>query len=164
MYTLVLRMHRTLRMRAHTHTHTHAFGAEVQPYHTTSHTYTQRLSVTPHKTPENPLYQHTHTHHHTTLTTTSTLRMHMRTTQVSDGVHTILLPPKPLHAHVRTPPRASGPSLAYVGGNCSILGFDGEGTEEFWTVCGDTVRCMMHKSVGAVGKGETGNWASCTVL
>lgn len=32
--------------------------------------------------------------------------------------------------------------LAIVGGNCSVLGFDGEGNERYWTVTGDNVTAM----------------------
>jgi Bardet-Biedl syndrome 2 protein len=40
----------------------------------------------------------------------------------------------------------SGP-LALVGGNCSIVGFDADGTEVFWTVCGDNVNTMAFASM-----------------
>lgn len=32
--------------------------------------------------------------------------------------------------------------LAIVGGNCSILGFDSEGNDAYWTVTGDNVSCL----------------------
>ena len=31
-------------------------------------------------------------------------------------------------------PHPTKPRLAYVGGNCSIQGFDGDGNDQFWTV------------------------------
>ena len=37
--------------------------------------------------------------------------------------------------------------LALVGGNCSIVGFDKNGSEVFWTVCGDNVNTMAFASV-----------------
>ena len=32
--------------------------------------------------------------------------------------------------------------LAVVGGNCSVVGFGWQGTELFWNVAGDDVRCV----------------------
>lgn len=34
---------------------------------------------------------------------------------------------------------ASGDSIALAGGNCSLQGFDADGTDVFWTVTGDNV-------------------------
>ena len=36
----------------------------------------------------------------------------------------------------RIPNVNNGKPLVIVGGNCSIQGFDEEGDEKFWTVCG----------------------------
>ena len=44
--------------------------------------------------------------------------------QVADGVNAIELGPR--HGGVE--------QLAYVGGNCSITGFDCNGQDQFWTV------------------------------
>lgn len=44
--------------------------------------------------------------------------------------------------------------LVIAGGNCSILGFDKEGTESFWTVTGDNVSSMTFCDVDSDGKCE----------
>jgi hypothetical protein len=44
--------------------------------------------------------------------------------------------------------------LAIVGGNCSILGFDHEGNEQFWTVTGDNVACLEFCDVDSDGRME----------
>ena len=57
----------------------------------------------------------------------------------------------------------SGP-LAIIGGNCSIQGFDYQGKELFWTVCGDNVTAMAFydstissgASTGSIVSGSTG--------
>lgn len=42
----------------------------------------------------------------------------------------------------------SNQPLALVGGNCSVLGYDAEGNEAFWTVMGDNVTAMTTVSWG----------------
>ena len=44
--------------------------------------------------------------------------------------------------------------LALVGGNCSIQGYDAEGSEEFWTVTGDNVSAMAFCDVDGDGQLE----------
>ena len=44
--------------------------------------------------------------------------------------------------------------LALVGGNCSIQGYDHEGSEEFWTVTGDNVSAMAFCDVDEDGQLE----------
>lgn len=44
--------------------------------------------------------------------------------------------------------------LAVVGGNCSIQGFDHEGSEQFWTVTGDNVACLEFCDVDSDGRME----------
>ena len=44
--------------------------------------------------------------------------------------------------------------LVIVGGNCSVLGFDWRGAEEFWTVTGDNVRAV---AAARPGDGEPGS-------
>jgi Bardet-Biedl syndrome 2 protein len=36
----------------------------------------------------------------------------------------------------------SSKKMVIAGGNCSVLGFDAEGSESFWTVCGDNIGAM----------------------
>jgi Bardet-Biedl syndrome 2 protein len=45
-------------------------------------------------------------------------------------------------------------TLALVGGNCSILGFDHEGEEAYWTVSGDNVNAMTLADVDGDGLNE----------
>ena len=42
--------------------------------------------------------------------------------------------------------------LCFVGGNCSIQGFDDEGEEKFWTVAGDNVRSLKVCDIDKDGK------------
>jgi len=44
--------------------------------------------------------------------------------------------------------------LAVVGGNCSIQGFDAEGSELFWTVCGDNVSALALADTNGDGLNE----------
>lgn len=37
---------------------------------------------------------------------------------------------------------ANAAPMTFVGGNCSILGFDAEGNEQYWTVTGDNVTSL----------------------
>lgn len=57
---------------------------------------------------------------------------------VPDGVNSLA---------VGTVPGVDAP-LAMVGGNCSILGFDAEGEEQFWTVTGDLVSALAFRDSG----------------
>jgi len=57
---------------------------------------------------------------------------------VPDGVNSLA---------VGTVPGVDAP-LAMVGGNCSILGFDAEGEEQFWTVTGDLVGALAFRESG----------------
>ncbi|EQC35357.1 hypothetical protein SDRG_07069 [Saprolegnia diclina VS20] len=63
---------------------------------------------------------------------------------VPDGVNTMLFGSLPT-----IPSR-----MVIVGGNCSIQGFDKEGTELFWTVTGDNVTAMTICDVSGSGKDE----------
>mmetsp|Transcript_63574 Transcript_63574/g.170112 ORF Transcript_63574/g.170112 Transcript_63574/m.170112 type:complete len:716 (-) Transcript_63574:13-2160(-) len=48
-----------------------------------------------------------------------------------------------------------GPAqLCFVGGNCSIQGFDDEGEEKFWTVASDNVRALKIHDIDKDGKNE----------
>ena len=49
---------------------------------------------------------------------------------VQDGVNTLKI--GSTNSGIKNP-------LLFVGGNCSIVGFDRSGSEEFWTVTGDNV-------------------------
>jgi len=51
---------------------------------------------------------------------------------------------------VGTFPHSSAP-VACIGGNCSILAFDVEGNEVFWTVCGDYVSALAFSDVNDDG-------------
>jgi Bardet-Biedl syndrome 2 protein len=44
--------------------------------------------------------------------------------------------------------------LLIVGGNCSILGFDQEAEEQFWTVTGDNVSAICFCDVDEDGQAE----------
>lgn len=44
--------------------------------------------------------------------------------------------------------------MLLVGGNCSIMGFDAEGKEKFWTVTGDNVTSMMISDINNDGLKE----------
>ena len=44
--------------------------------------------------------------------------------------------------------------LVFVGGSCSVLGFDAEGEEQYWTVAGDNVSSLMLWDVTADSKNE----------
>ena len=65
------------------------------------------------------------------------------------------------------------PNLAVVGGDCSIVGFDENGVEAFWTVCGDNVGAMAvlnnnsgSSSSNSSSKGTSSNtlpWADMAV-
>uniref|UniRef100_A0A7S3VM43 Bardet-Biedl syndrome 2 protein homolog n=1 Tax=Dunaliella tertiolecta TaxID=3047 RepID=A0A7S3VM43_DUNTE len=44
--------------------------------------------------------------------------------------------------------------LAFVGGNCSLQGFDSKGNERFWTVTGDNVSAMFFADVDGDGRQE----------
>lgn len=55
--------------------------------------------------------------------------------EVPDGVNSLA---------TGTVPGVDAP-LAMVGGNCSILGFDTEGEEQFWTVTGDLVSALAFR-------------------
>ena len=48
--------------------------------------------------------------------------------------HVLLVAADPVHAQE--------PTLALVGGNCSIQGFDAAGEESYWTVTGDNVAAL----------------------
>ncbi|OQR96281.1 bardet-Biedl syndrome 2 protein [Achlya hypogyna] len=63
---------------------------------------------------------------------------------VPDGVNTMLFGSLPT-----IPAR-----MVVVGGNCSIQGFDKDGTELFWTVTGDNVTAMTICDVSGSGKDE----------
>jgi Bardet-Biedl syndrome 2 protein len=52
--------------------------------------------------------------------------------EVPDGANSIII-----GSHL-----SSGQQLAYVGGNCSIVGFDKDGQDAFWTVTGDNVHSL----------------------
>ena len=52
--------------------------------------------------------------------------------EVPDGVNAMAIGPMQ---------EREGP-LVFVGGNCSLQGYDKEGEEAYWTVCGDNVRCI----------------------
>jgi len=47
-----------------------------------------------------------------------------------------------------------GPSLAVVGGTCSIQGFNAKGGEDYWTVCGDMVRAIVFTDIDGDGEAE----------
>ena len=65
--------------------------------------------------------------------------------EVSDGVSTI---------GVGILESISPTPLCFVGGNCSIQGFDEEGEEKFWTVAGDVVRALKVCDIDKDGKCE----------
>jgi Bardet-Biedl syndrome 2 protein len=65
--------------------------------------------------------------------------------EVSDGITTIGV--GLLESICPTP-------LCFVGGNCSIQGFDQEGEEKFWTVAGDNVRALNICDIDKDGKSE----------
>ena len=44
--------------------------------------------------------------------------------------------------------------LVYVGGNCSIQGFNREGEDVFWTVTGDNVLSLMIFDFDSDGENE----------
>ena len=44
--------------------------------------------------------------------------------------------------------------MCVVGGNCSVQGFDAEGTEVFWTVTGDNVSAIAFCDVNEDGNKE----------
>ena len=48
----------------------------------------------------------------------------------------------------------NAPSLLFAGGNCSIIGFNSEGNEAFWTVTGDNVSAMEVFDVDGDGMDE----------
>ena len=48
----------------------------------------------------------------------------------------------------------NAPSLLFAGGNCSIIGFDKEGNEAFWTVTGDNVSSLEVFDVDSDGLDE----------
>lgn len=48
----------------------------------------------------------------------------------------------------------SGDSLAIAGGNCSLQGFDAEGTDVFWTVTGDNVGAIALLDYDGDGENE----------
>jgi len=52
------------------------------------------------------------------------------------------------------PVLSTGPSLAVVGGTCSIQGFNEKGGEDFWTVCGDMVRAIIFVDIDGDGEQE----------
>lgn len=64
--------------------------------------------------------------------------------EVSDGVHSLVLGSL----------NQSGESLIFSGGNCSILGFNHEGSEEYWTVTGDNVSSLLLCDVDNDGMNE----------
>lgn len=69
---------------------------------------------------------------------------------VPDGVHTMLFAPAPtLKAAAVEPSR-----MVVVGGNCSLQGFAGDGSELFWTVTGDNVRALALGDVTGHGREE----------
>ncbi|KAL4657039.1 Bardet-Biedl syndrome 2 protein-like [Arapaima gigas] len=45
-------------------------------------------------------------------------------------------------------------TLAIIGGNCALQGFDHEGNDQFWTVTGDNVRSLMLCDFTGDGKNE----------
>lgn len=49
----------------------------------------------------------------------------------------------PVMALAFGPVDTSSAGLTLIGGNCSVLGFDAEGTEHYWTVTGDIVSALM---------------------
>jgi Bardet-Biedl syndrome 2 protein len=57
-------------------------------------------------------------------------------------VYPILQLPDGANVIVIDSPHSSKAKLAYVGGNCSIQGFDGDGVDQFWTVTGDNVSSL----------------------
>ena len=44
--------------------------------------------------------------------------------------------------------------LIFVGGNCSILGFDHKGEEQYWNVCGDNVTSLAFCDIDLDGEDE----------
>ena len=66
--------------------------------------------------------------------------------EVQDGIDSLLC------GKVDTAPDA--PTLALVGGNCSVHGFSASGQEEFWTVCGDHAYALALADVNGDGKPE----------
>lgn len=46
--------------------------------------------------------------------------------------------------------------LLFIGGNCSIQGFDWKGNEVFWTVTADNIRSMILMDIDADGQNEVG--------
>ena len=63
---------------------------------------------------------------------------------VSDGVNVLLCGQ---FGHAESP-------LVFVGGNCSIQGYDSRGAEKFWTVTGDNVAAMTFCDVDGDGRNE----------
>ena len=49
--------------------------------------------------------------------------------------------------------RRSDP-LLFVGGNCSVQGFDHRGEDQYWTVTGDNVCCMALGDYNSDGRNE----------
>ncbi len=66
--------------------------------------------------------------------------------EVQDGIDSLLC------GKVDSAPDA--PTLALVGGNCSVHGFSASGQEEFWTVCGDHAYALAIADVNGDGKPE----------
>jgi Bardet-Biedl syndrome 2 protein len=71
---------------------------------------------------------------------------------VPDGVHTMLFAPVP---SLKTASAAAAPArMIVVGGNCSLQGFGGDGSELFWTVTGDNVRALALGDMTGHGREE----------
>lgn len=71
---------------------------------------------------------------------------------VPDGVHTMLFAPVP---SLKAASAAAAPArMVVVGGNCSLQGFSGDGSELFWTVTGDNVRALALGDVTGHGRDE----------
>ncbi|GLD94916.1 hypothetical protein PINS_up003541 [Pythium insidiosum] len=69
---------------------------------------------------------------------------------VPDGVNTMLFMPAPAIKSGSSRPA----QMVVVGGNCSLQGFNREGSELFWTVTGDNVRALALSDVTGQGREE----------
>jgi Bardet-Biedl syndrome 2 protein len=66
--------------------------------------------------------------------------------EVQDGIDSLLC--------TKLGGKKDSPTLALVGGNCSIHGFSHTGKEEFWTVCGDHAYALAVADVNGDGENE----------
>ncbi len=56
--------------------------------------------------------------------------------------------------HTTHAPRTTQAPMVFVGGHCSVQGFDGEGNELYWTVTGDNVSALAFVDTNGDGHAE----------